>query len=65
MELLIMVEILEFVKYLIYSLILMLYFWSEGWSMVCLGFLIDRIVSSKSDLEFCFGVYDCVELLLN
>lgn len=33
--------------------------------MVCLGFLIDRIVSSKSDLEFFFGVYDCVELLLN
>lgn len=65
LEPLIMVEISEPVKYLVHSPTSMSHPWSEGWSMVCLGFLTDRTVSSKSDLESCLGAYDCVESLLN
>lgn len=65
LEPLIMVETSEPVKYLVHSPTSMSHPWSEGWSMVCLGFLTDRTVSSKSDLESCLGAYDCVESLLN
>lgn len=65
LEPLIMVEISEPVKYLVHSPTSMSHPWSEGWSMVCLGFLTGRTVSSKSDLESCLGAYDCVESLLN
>lgn len=65
LEPLIMVEISEPVKYLVHSPTSMSHPWSEGWSMVCLGFLTDRTVRSKSDLESCIGAYDCVESLLN
>lgn len=51
LEPLIMVKTSEPVKYLVHSPTSMSHPWSEGWSMVCLGFLTDRTVSSKSDLE--------------